>query len=88
MTFREPAEFVKSGLFKYTRNPMYIGFVVALFWGVFLFQAAWSSFLLVCLFWLITDRWYIRFEEQKMLAKYGDEYVEYCDATPLWIKLA
>ena len=64
---------------------MYLGFVLALFGAAFLYQAALSSFLLVFLFWGITDRWYIRYEEQEMLKKFGDEYQEYCEQTPRWI---
>lgn len=84
MTFGEPTRFVRSGLYRYSRNPMYLGFVLALVGAAFLYQAAISSFLLVAVFWLITDRWYIRFEEGEMLKKFGEEYREYCSQTPRW----
>lgn len=85
MTFGEPTKIVKSGMFRYSRNPMYLGFVVALFGAALLFQAAIASFLMVAVFWLITDRWYIRFEEAEMLKKFGEEYKNYCNQTPRWI---
>lgn len=88
MTFGEPTKIVKSGMFRYSRNPMYLGFVVALVGAAILYQGAISSFLLVALFWFITDRWYIRFEEAEMLKKFGEEYREYCKQTPRWIGLA
>lgn len=88
MTFGEPTKIVKSGMFRYSRNPMYLGFVLALVGAAFLYQAALSSFLLVAVFWFITDRWYIRFEEAEMLKKFGEEYREYCKQTPRWIGLA
>lgn len=88
MTFGEPTRFVRSGLYRYSRNPMYLGFVLALLGAAFLYQAALSSFLFVAVFWFITDRWYIRFEEREMLKRFGEEYREYCRQTPRWLGLA
>lgn len=85
MTFGEPTKLVRSGFYRYSRNPMYLGFVLALAGAALLYQAALSSFLLVAAFWLITDRWYIRFEEAEMLKKFGDEYREYCSQTSRWL---
>lgn len=85
MTFGEPSKFVRSGLFRYSRNPMYLGFVLALVGAALLYQAAPSSFLLVAAFWFITDRWYIRFEETAMLKKFGEDYRVYCSQTPRWL---
>lgn len=84
-TFENPDMLVKKGLFKFTRNPMYLGFVIALIGMALLYQGAISSFLLVLLFAVITDRWYIKFEEKKMLEQFGDEYIEYCGETRRWI---
>lgn len=85
MTFDEPTKFVTTGLFRYSRHPMYLGFVIALLGAALLYQAALSSLLLVTLFCFITDRWYIRFEESQMLNKYGDAYQAYCHQTPRWL---
>jgi protein-S-isoprenylcysteine O-methyltransferase Ste14 len=87
MTFDEPDTLVTAGMFRYSRNPMYLGFVLALLGLAVLYQAAVSSLLLVLLFWLVADRWYIRFEEAAMLAKFGDAYRAYCQVTPRWIGL-
>ncbi len=84
MTFGEPTKIVKSGLFRYSRNPMYLGFVVTLLGAAFLYQAAPTSLLLVPLFWFVTDRWYIRFEGAEMHKKFGDEYRQYCSQTHRW----
>lgn len=84
-TFAEPTKFIKSGFYRYSRNPMYVGFVIALLGFALLYQGAISSFLLVFIFWLITDRWYIRHEESDMLKTFGDEYREYCKNTPRWL---
>ena len=85
MTFEKPDFLVTEDVYKYSRNPMYLGFVIALFGIVLLMDAAISSFLLVILFFLITDRWYIKFEEQEMTSKFGLDYQKYCQKVRRWI---
>lgn len=85
MTFDDPDILVTSGLYKITRNPMYLGFVIALFGIAMLSQGAIVSFAMVFLFLLITDRWYIRYEEQAMLRTFGKQYEEYCCNARRWI---
>lgn len=85
MTFDEPDKLVTSGVFKYTRNPMYLGFVVAMLGFSLLMGAAISSMLLTMLFLMITDRWYIAFEEKAMYKKFGLDYEEYCRKVRRWV---
>lgn len=85
MTFEEPGKLVTHGIFKYSRNPMYLGFVVALFGFYLVLGAAISSLVLLAIFIAITDRWYIQFEEQKMHHKFGTEYEAYCANVRRWI---
>lgn len=85
MTFNEPDVLVTEGLFKYTRNPMYLGLFIAMFGFFLLMGAAITSFVLTSLFWLIVDRWYIAFEEEAMHRKFGLDYEEYCRKVRRWI---
>jgi len=85
MTFEQPDVLVTQGVYRYSRNPMYLGFVVALFGSSLLMGASISSFLLVALFFIITDRWYIRFEELEMTKKFGTEYQAYSNNVRRWI---
>ncbi|WP_440056091.1 methyltransferase family protein [Pseudoalteromonas sp. T1lg65] len=85
MTFDEPDVLVTEGVFKFTRNPMYLGFVVALLGVAVLTGAAISSLLLTALFALIVDRWYIAYEEQMMTNKFGPDYSCYCKKVRRWI---
>ncbi|AGH80856.1 isoprenylcysteine carboxyl methyltransferase [Psychromonas sp. CNPT3] len=85
MTFDKPDLLVMEGVFNYSRNPMYLGFVIALFGFSLLMGGAISSFFLVGLFFIITDRWYIAFEEQAMISKFGLQYEEYCHKVRRWI---
>ncbi|MGR6873657.1 methyltransferase family protein [Pseudomonas sp. HK3] len=85
MTFEKPDVLVTEGVYKYSRNPMYLGFVIALLGFSFLMGASISSFVLTGLFFIITDRWYIGFEEQAMTSKFGSEYKEYCYSVRRWL---
>lgn len=85
MTFDEPSALITDGVYKYTRNPMYLGFVIAMAGFSLLMGAAVTSFLIAGLFFIITDRWYIVFEEKAMHHKFGLEYEEYCREVRRWI---
>lgn len=85
MTFDEPNMLVTQGVYQYTRNPMYLGFSIAMIGFSVLMGAAISSFLLTATFIIITDRWYIAFEEQVMLSKFGQDYEVYCQKVRRWI---
>ncbi len=83
-TFEKPNVLVTDGLFKISRNPMYLGFGLALL-GLALVLGNVSSLLVVIVFFVITDRWYIAFEEELMVKQFGDRYVEYSKRTRRWL---
>jgi protein-S-isoprenylcysteine O-methyltransferase Ste14 len=83
-TFNEPGTLVTGGLFRWTRNPMYLGFVLLLT-GTATALGATTPFAAVVLFALIADRWYIAFEEQALDRKFGAEYAAYRQRTRRWI---
>lgn len=83
-TFQDPDRLVTTGLFRYSRNPMYLGFVLALM-GLWWLLGSASPGLIVLFFFLVTDRWYIRFEEARMAARFGEEYRRYCDGVRRWL---
>ncbi|WP_295891777.1 isoprenylcysteine carboxylmethyltransferase family protein [uncultured Vibrio sp.] len=85
MTFDDPTLLITDGVFNYTRNPMYLGFVIAMTGFSLLMGASLSSFLLTTVFFIITDRWYISFEEEMMRVKFGKNYEEYCKRVRRWI---
>ncbi|MEJ6472904.1 isoprenylcysteine carboxylmethyltransferase family protein [Pseudoalteromonas piscicida] len=84
MTFNKPDKLVDAGVFRYTRNPMYLGFVIALLGYAVLVGGALVSFLFVITFLLIADRWYIRFEEKMMEQTFGDAYLRYRGRVRRW----
>ncbi|MCF6438758.1 isoprenylcysteine carboxylmethyltransferase family protein [Pseudoalteromonas luteoviolacea] len=85
MTFSEPGKLVTHGAFKFSRNPMYLGFAVSLLGAALLFGAGIVSLVCWLGFIVITDRWYIRFEERAMRQKFGSEYAQYCCQVRRWI---
>ena len=83
-TFNEPDVFVTDGLFRWSRNPMYLGFTLLLTGAAVLLGAA-TPFAVVALFVVITDRWYIAFEERVMQRKFGAAYEAYRRGVRRWI---
>lgn len=84
MTFDIPRVLVINGLYRYSRNPMYLGFIFFIL-GIWLLMASLSSFFVVVLFFLSLDRYYIPFEEAVLRKKFGEDYLEYKKNVRRWI---
>lgn len=82
-TFKNPRHLVTTGLFKYTRNPIYVGFVVVLI-GFALLLGSVTSFLPVMLFFAVIHFWYIPFEEKALERQFGEEYRKYKKEVGRW----
>ncbi len=83
-TFDDPDLLVTDGLYQISRNPMYLGFLMSLF-GLFILLGCISPLFIVIIFFVITDRWYIEFEEAAMDRLFGDEYTKYKTKTRRWL---
>lgn len=83
-TFNDPNKIVTSGLFRFSRNPMYLGFTLLLF-GVATWLGSLVAYLLALSFFIIANLWYIPFEERKMEEVFGEEYRNYKSQTRRWI---
>jgi len=84
VTFNDPGTLVTDGAFRFTRNPMYLGFVGIMI-GVALLVGTLSAWVGVIGFWLAANQWYIPFEEGRMLARFGDDYVAYQRRVRRWL---
>jgi protein-S-isoprenylcysteine O-methyltransferase Ste14 len=82
--FSQPDRLVTDGLFRYTRNPMYLGLTIFLT-GAWLLLGSLTPLGIVVAFLLIADRWYIAHEEQRLLDTFGATYAAYQARTPRWI---
>ncbi|MCV0394428.1 MAG: isoprenylcysteine carboxylmethyltransferase family protein [Rhizobiaceae bacterium] len=82
-TFRRPGRLVSDGPFAFSRNPMYLGFAVALL-GFAVKLNALSTLPLVLAFVLAAQFWYIPFEERTAARVFGEEYQAYKNRTRRW----
>jgi len=83
-TFKTPKQMVTSGLFQYSRNPIYLGFTIVLI-GLNVLLGSLTPFLILILFVVITDQWYIPFEEKNMEDQFGDQYRHYRKQVRRWV---
>ena len=80
----EASHLVVNGIFKYTRNPMYIGLSFAIIaFGVHV--GAWLLLILLPLFILSINRLQIVPEEIAMQKLFGDDYKSYCNSVRRWL---
>ena len=83
-TFEEPGELVTAGLFSISRNPMYLGLVLAGI-GAALISETLTALVLSAVFALIVRYWYIAYEESAMLRRFGEPYQAYCRRVWRWL---
>jgi protein-S-isoprenylcysteine O-methyltransferase Ste14 len=76
---------ITTGLYRYSRHPMYITQLVMLI-GVGIASASWL-FLLLTIVYTGLGFIYAGSEERICLEKYGDAYRKYMERTPRWIGL-
>ncbi len=75
---------VTSGIYNYSRNPMYLGLVLILLgWALYLSHLL--AFILVPMFILYITRFQIRPEERMMTQKFGECYQTYVSSVRRWI---
>ncbi|HZF00092.1 MAG TPA: isoprenylcysteine carboxylmethyltransferase family protein [Planctomycetota bacterium] len=75
---------VMSGVYRITRNPMYLGFLLILLgWGAFLSNG--PAFALLPFFVLYMSRFQIRPEERALESRFGGEFVSYRGRVRRWI---
>jgi len=75
---------VDTGVYKISRNPMYLGLGLLLIAFVFYLKAI-ASLLVVVLFMIYMTRFQIFPEERAMIELFGDEYIDYMKRVRRWI---
>lgn len=84
MTFDEPSTLVTSGIYKISRNPVYLGFALMIV-GVGIMLGSAISFVVAIAFIITTDRWYISYEEKMLKEKFGKDYLIYKSKVRRWM---
>jgi len=75
---------VSSGVYRFSRNPMYLGFLLALAgWAVYLSNAFAALFLPAFVAYM--SRFQIKPEERALLAKFGRPFAQYMAAVRRWV---
>ncbi|MBL3823508.1 isoprenylcysteine carboxylmethyltransferase family protein [Marinobacter sp. MW3] len=75
---------VVSGIYRYSRNPMYLGFLMVLCaWGFWLGNV--PALLFLPAFVLYINRFQIAPEERFMREKFGDAFTRYCTGVRRWL---
>ncbi|MEM9916009.1 MAG: isoprenylcysteine carboxylmethyltransferase family protein [Planctomycetota bacterium] len=75
---------VTTGVFRWTRNPMYLGMVLILV-GVCVIAGSATVWLAPPLFMLVVDRVLIRAEERMLTERFGEAYRAYGQQTRRWL---
>ncbi len=79
-----PSALVTSGIFRFSRNPIYLGDVLILA-GLVIRWQAWPMLLLVPLFVVILTRRFIEPEEARLRAAFGRDFEAWAARTRRWI---
>ena len=80
-----PKELVVRGLYRFVRNPMYVGVALVLFGGAVLFQSG-MLFVYAALVLLGFHLFVVYYEEPTLRRKFGESYEQYCRRVPRWVR--
>lgn len=80
----EPAALVASGVFRVTRNPMYLGMVLIVAAAALLIGAPVGLVFAIGLMWAL-NRFFVPREENRLAGVFGNQYEEFRASVPRWI---
>lgn len=84
LTPDQSSTLVAIGIYRFSRNPMYLGFLLALLgWGVYL--SNWASLLLLPVFVAYMNRFQIQPEERALTELFGQQFVAYARSVRRWL---
>lgn len=75
---------VVSGMFRFSRNPMYLGMLLMLCGAAVWFGQP-LNLLILCLFVAVITAVQIKPEEAALTARFGERYLEYCRQVRRWL---
>lgn len=79
-----PTSLVVRGLYKYVRNPMYVG-VLTLILGQAIWFASVRMLEYAALAFVLMHAFVLLYEEPALRRKFGDSYEQYRESIPRWI---
>jgi protein-S-isoprenylcysteine O-methyltransferase Ste14 len=75
---------ITTGVFRITRNPMYLGFVLILL-GIAIFLGSLTPYVVVLVFVIFIDTVFIKYEEKKLEGIFGQTWLDYRKEVRRWI---
>lgn len=82
--FGKPDVLITEGVFRLSRNPIYLGLTLVLA-GIALLLNALAALPLVIVFFVVADRWYIPVEERLAESAFGAEFDAYRRRVRRWL---
>ncbi len=79
-----PKVLVIRGLYRYVRNPMYVG-ILLLLAGEAIFFASWALVRYAVLFFIADHLFVVFYEERSLRRKFGASYERYCQSVRRWL---
>lgn len=80
----QSAVLIKTGIYQFSRNPMYLGFLLLLV-GWFFYLDNWAGIILLPLFVIYLTRYQIKPEERALLEHFGEPFQDYLNNVRRWI---
>lgn len=84
ISLRPQQTFVKSGPYKFSRNPLYLG-IIGIILGLALLFGSPNGVIFSFLVFLSWDLYARLFEEKTLERKFGEDYLQYKQEVPRWI---
>ena len=81
---RKASSLVVSGIFRFSRNPMYLGMLIILLSISFKFNLL-GGIIISLLFFIFITKFQIYPEEEAMNELFGDKFTQYSNTTRRWI---
>ena len=81
---READRLIQSGIFKRTRNPIYLGDTLILLGLILRWEAVLALPLVPIFLWILEKRFIIP-EENRLRRKFRADFARYCQKTRRWI---
>ena len=82
--FAASTALVTTGIYRYTRNPGYLGLAVIQFGFALLFDNLWIGLATIVAMW-VTTQYVIKLEEEKLTDTFGQDYVDYRHTVRRWL---
>jgi len=79
-----PKQLVVRGLYRWVRNPMYVGILLLLFGEAGLFESR-NVFVYAAVVFLVFHIWVVLYEEPILKQKFGESYQQYGETVPRWM---